>query len=205
MNSEPTVFVVDDDPGVREGLEILVGSTGRPVETFPDAQAFLQAWDRQRPGCLVLDIRMPGMSGLQLPEQTRARRIDLPVIIITGQGDVPAAVRAMRGGAVDFIEKPFNDVILLDRIARAIAQDDRNRQERVARAQSAERLAQLTPREREVLDLLVAGKTTKQIAARLGISFQAVAAHRNRIMDKLEADNVVDLVHIALTSDAALE
>ncbi len=205
MNSEPTVFVVDDDPGVREGLEILVGSTGRPVETFPDAQAFLQAWDRQRPGCLVLDIRMPGMRGLQLQEQTRARRIDLPVIIITGQGDVPAAVRAMRGGAVDFIEKPFNDVILLDRIARAIAQDDRNRQERVARAQSAERLAQLTPREREVLDLLVAGKTTKQIAARLGISFQAVAAHRNRIMDKLEADNVVDLVHIALTSDAALE
>lgn len=198
MGTEPTVFVVDDDPGVREGVRILLRSVQRNVELFPSAQAFLDSWDPARSGCVVLDVRMPGSSGLDLQAQLRSQGHDIPIVIITGHGDVPAAVQALKAGAIDFIEKPFSDQVLLDRIDQAIRVDARNRHARGARTAREKRLARLSPREREALDLLVAGKSCKQIAAEFGISHQAAAAHRSRIIEKMEVDNVVDLVKLVL-------
>ncbi|MBU0641270.1 MAG: response regulator [Planctomycetes bacterium] len=203
MNAEPTVYVVDDDPGVREGLSILVRSAGRLVETFAEAAAFLAACQQTWTGCIVLDVRMPGMSGLEVQEQLRACGVLLPVIVITGFGDVPAAVRAMKAGAVDFIEKPFCDQVLLDRIEHAICLEAQSRRERAAANSWAGRLARLTPREHEVLDELVAGKSIKQIAAAFGVSFQAAAAHRSRIMDKLEVDGLAELVRQMLAAETS--
>ncbi|MBN2563755.1 MAG: response regulator transcription factor [Phycisphaerae bacterium] len=198
MEAEATVFVVDDDPGVRKGLSMLIKSVGLNVEAYPGAQAFLDACEPTRPGCLVLDVRMPGMSGLELQEKLAAQQITLPVIILTGHADVPMAVRAMQAGAIDFIEKPFREQVLLDRIQQAIEQDRAKRREQVERIGIKARLDRLTPREREVLDLVVAGKHNKATAAELGVSPKTVEFHRSRIMDKLKANSVADLVRMTL-------
>jgi FixJ family two-component response regulator len=199
MQADPTVFVVDDDAAVRESLCWLVESAGLNAESYATAQEFLEAYDPRQPGCLVLDVRMPGLSGLDLQEQLAAQGIMLPVIIITGHGEVPMAVRAMKGGAIDFIEKPFSDQLLLDRAREAIAQDAHNRVEQARRAEVAARLALLTPREREVMEMVVSGKANKQVGASLGISQKTVEAHRAQVMRKTRADSLAELVQLAGT------
>jgi two-component system response regulator FixJ len=197
MNPEATVFVVDDDPSVRRALRRLIDSVELHVETYASAEGFLNAYDPARPGCLVLDVRMPGVSGLDLQETLAGRDVLLPVIFITGYGDVPTTVRAMKGGAVDFIEKPFNEQLLLDAVHRGIEQDARLRRERAERADVLRRVAQLTPRERQVLTRVVAGRMNKQIAAELGTSEKTVKTHRARVMSKMQADSVAELVVLA--------
>jgi RNA polymerase sigma factor (sigma-70 family) len=198
MSSTPTVFVVDDDPAVRDSLRLLLQSAHLPVATFASAQEFLAGYDRAAPGCLVLDVRMPGQSGLELQEELAARGLSLPVIIITGHGDVPMAVRAMKLGAVDFIEKPYNAQVLLERVRHALQEDARRRQEEAERTARTARLNLLTPREREVLRLLAAGKATKGIAALLGISRRTVEVHRAKIMQKMQVESIAALIRIAL-------
>jgi RNA polymerase sigma factor (sigma-70 family) len=202
METDPTVFVVDDDAAVRESLQWLIKTAGLNVECYGTAQEFLDAYDQARPGCLVLDVRMPGLSGLDLQEQLGASGMNLPIIIITGHGEVPLAVRAMKGGAIDFLEKPFSDQLLLDRIREAIARDEQDRQEQARRARAAERLALLTPREREVMAMVVDGKANKQIAASLQISQKTVEAHRAQVMRKMEAGSVAELVRLAQAAGA---
>ncbi len=197
MKPEATVFVVDDDPSIRRALRRLIDSVELKVETYSSAEDFLNAYDLNRPGCLVLDVRMPGVSGLDLQETLASRDVYLPVIFVTGYGDVPTTVRAMKGGAVDFIEKPFNEQLLLDAVHRAIEEDARLRRERAERADVLRRVALLTPREREVLMRVVAGKMNKQIAADLGTSEKTVKVHRARVMSKMQADSVAELVVLA--------
>ncbi len=196
MTAEPTVFVVDDDPAVRDSIRWLMESVGLRVETFDRAQDFLDACDVERAGCLVLDVRMPGMSGLEAQSVLAERGITLPVIFITGYGDVSTAVRAMREGAVDFVEKPLNDQVLLDRIQKSIERDAENRRQRALRADIRARLATLTPREREVMELVVAGRPNKAIARTLGVSVKTVEAHRAKVMTKMQAGSVAELVQM---------
>jgi two-component system, LuxR family, response regulator FixJ len=203
-NAEPTVFVVDDDDGVRRGLSLLLSSVGLRVETFPGAQEFLQAFDPERTGCLVLDVRMPGMSGLELQERLKADHSDIPIIILTGHGDVQMAVRAVQAGAVDFIEKPFREQMLLDRIQQAMAQDAENRAQHARLAVSRDRLARLTQREREVLRLVVAGRHNKTIAEELGVTVKTIEFHRSKIMEKTKAVSVAELVRLVLETRADL-
>jgi len=196
----PTVFIVDDDEAVRRSLEALVRSVGLNVESFASGQDFLASFDPDRPGCLVLDIRMPGMSGTELQETLRQRGSPLPVIIITGHGDVPIAVHAMKHGAVDFIEKPFSKQLLLDRIHDAIVRDSRARDVQTKRHKIHERLATLTPRERQVLDLVAAGKPNKRIAAELGVSKKTVEVHRSHVMRKMQAGSLAEVVEQVVTA-----
>ena len=175
--SEPTVFVVDDDPAVLRGLRLLMKSVKLNVETYLSAQEFLDDYDPAQPGCLLLDLRMPGISGLELQEILRTRNIPIPIIIITGYGEVSAAVQAMQKGAVDFLEKPFNDQVLVDQIQKAIAEDAQIRQQRAEQEAVLARLALLTPREQEVMDLVIAGEPNKVIARQLGISPKTVEFH----------------------------
>jgi two-component system, LuxR family, response regulator FixJ len=198
MSPDATVFVVDDDPAVRHSLAWLIESVELRVETFPSAQAFLEAYDAGRPGCLVLDVRMPGMSGTDLQERLVAMSVMLPVIFVTGHGDVPMAVRAMKRGALDFIEKPFNNQELLDRIHQAIQQDASQRREHARLADLCARMASLTPREREVMDMVVAGKTNKEMARDLNVSVKTIEAHRARVTEKVRARSVSELVQMAL-------
>ena len=194
--SEPTVFVVDDDSAVLKGLQLLIKSIGMNVEIYLSAQEFLDSYDPVRPGCLVLDIRMPAMSGLELQEMLQKKKIRIPIIIITGYGDVPVAVQAMKKGAVDLIEKPFSDQVLLDRIQNSIAEDIQARQKEAERKELESRLALLTPRERQVMDLVTAGKLNKVIASKLGLSQKTVEFHRNHIMEKMKVDSVAELVRL---------
>lgn len=196
--AEGTVFVVDDDQAVRKSLNMLFASVGLPVETFATAAEFLKVCTAQWAGCLVLDIRMPGMSGLELQRALREKQIALPVIIITGHGDVPIAVRAMKDGAVEFMEKPFSKQLLLEHVRNAIALDAGRRDQRRRILEIRGRLALLTDREREVMDLVVSGRLSKQIAADLGISKKTVDVHRARVMEKMEAESVAELVEQAL-------
>jgi FixJ family two-component response regulator len=189
-----TVFVVDDDVAVRQSLSLLIRSMGLSVESFESAQAFLSSCDPERSGCLVLDIRMPGMSGLEMQEELHRRSIDLPVIFITGHGDVAMAVRAMKLGAVDFIEKPFNDQQLLDRINQALEVDRAARAARAEKATLASRIELLSPREREVMDRIVAGQANKVIAIELGLSERTVEIHRAKVMTKTGARSLAELV-----------
>jgi FixJ family two-component response regulator len=198
MNNEPTVFVVDDDQAMRHSLQWLIESVGLRVRTFGSAEEFLQTYYPGQAGCLLLDVRMPGMSGLDLQAYLARREISLPVIVITGHGDVPMAVKAMQSGARDFIEKPFKDDDLLASIRAALAADEKGRGERLVRAEIATRLAELTPREHEVMDMVTGGKSNKDIAAALGVSAKTVEAHRARVMDKMRADSLADLVRMAL-------
>jgi len=195
---EPVVHVVDDDPSLLKSLRWLLESVGLTVATFASAQEFLAEFDPAQPGCVLLDVRMPGMSGLELHQHFKSRNISIPIIVFTGHGDVAMAVQSMKDGAFDFIEKPYNEQKLLDRITDAIECDRRMRRESAERDEAIARIAHLTPREREVMDLIVEGLANKQMAARLGISEKTVEIHRSRAKMKLRADSVADLVKIAL-------
>jgi FixJ family two-component response regulator len=192
--SPATAFVVDDDRAVAHSLKALIESVGLRVELFPTAQAFLEHYDPRQPGCLVLDLRMPGMSGLQLQETLLARGIAIPIIFITGHGDVRMAVRALKAGALDFLEKPFHDQDLLDRIQQALMGDVARRHGAEARAAVQKRIDSLTPREREVMELLSHGKPTKVIAAALNLSSKTVDFHRAKVMEKMQTRSSVELI-----------
>jgi RNA polymerase sigma factor (sigma-70 family) len=200
--SEPTVFIVDDDQAVARSLRWLIETVRLKVETFASAQAFLDGYDSSKPGCLVLDVRMPGMSGLDLQEHLAAQRIHVPIIFITGHGDVQMAVRAVQSGAFDFVEKPFNDQDLLDRIQKAIVFDAGQRDKNTQRVQLQTLFASLTPREREVLDLVAEGMSNKAIANSLGLSAKTVEVHRAKMMEKMQAHSVADLVKMAMQNQA---
>lgn len=194
--TESTVFVVDDDEAVRGGLRVLLQSVGLGVETYASAQEFLAAYSPDQPGCLVLDIRMPGMGGLDLQQELARRGIELPIIFLTGHADVPAAVRALKAGAMDFMEKPFNGQALLDLIQQAIRRDVGARHKSAAESDAARRVAALTAREREVVELMVAGNANKVIAGDLSISERTVEFHRSRIMKKMHARSLAELISI---------
>jgi two-component system response regulator FixJ len=198
MPTEQTVFVVDDDAGMRDSLRWLLQSVDLAVETYGSAEEFLNACDASRSGCLVLDVRMPGMSGLSLQDALAVRKITLPVIMITGYGEVPTAVRALKAGAVDFIEKPFSDDLLLERVRQALASDREARDQQARHREAVERFTQLTPREREVMELVIAGKANKVIASDLGLSPKTVEVHRASVMRKMQVHSVADLVRAAL-------
>jgi len=194
MSNEQTVFIVDDDPAVRDALSWMIGTLQHPVETFDSAQAFLDAYDSEKSGCLVLDVRLPGMSGLQLQQKLKDENIQLPVIIITGHGDVPMAVRAMQSGALNFFEKPFRDQEVLDCIQEALQQDAHLRENTESNKEVLERINILTPREKELMKLMVNGDANKVIAATCGISVKTVEVHRARIMSKMQARSLPALV-----------
>lgn len=194
MNPEPTVFIIDDDEAVRRFLSGLIASVGLRVETYASAQEFLDADEPSQPGCLLLDIRMPGMSGLELQKELASRNIRIPIIILTGHGNVQVAVHAMKAGAVDFIEKPFNNELLLDRIQMAVAESVDADTTRVKQDEIAHRMELLTPREHQVLDIVAAGETNKAIARRLEISEKTVEIHRARVMEKMQAKSLANLV-----------
>ncbi len=201
--AEPTVFVVDDEADIRDALRMLLASVKLKVETFGSAREFLAAYDPTRAGCMILDVRMPGMSGPELQEQLRANNINIPIIIITGHGDVPTAVRTMKAGAIDVLEKPFSDDLLLERVHQALERDAATRTEQAEREKVAKRMARLTPREREVMGAIVQGKLNKVIAADLGLSTRTVEIHRARIMEKMEARSVSTLTRMVLLMEGS--
>jgi len=195
--AKPTVFVVDDDAWVRESLETLIRDEGWQPETFASAQEFLNRPRTFAPSCLVLDISLPGLNGLELQKRVAVERTDMPIIFITGHGDIPMSVGAMKAGAVEFLTKPFNDEVLLTAIRQALERS------RVALAREAEmqelrdHYASLTPRERDVMALVVSGLLNKQVASELGITESTVKAHRGQVMQKMKANSVADLVKIS--------
>ncbi|MCK6404494.1 MAG: response regulator [Rhodocyclaceae bacterium] len=189
----PVVYVVDDDPDVRRSVAFLVSILDVEVRALATAEAFLEAWRPGDVGCLILDVRMPGMSGLELQEQMQRLGIDLPIIFVSGHGDIPMAVRAMRGGAVDFLTKPYSDQDLLDLIQRALQTHRDSQQRRREAATVNARFALLTQREAEVMALAVEGATNKQIAGELGISIKTVETHRARLMEKMRVENIAEL------------
>jgi two-component system response regulator FixJ len=201
MAIEQTVYIVDDEEPVRKALRFLTKSDGLKSESFKTAQAFLDALDRIGPGCLLLDVCMPEMNGLELQEALRERKAEIPVIIITGHADVATAVRAMKGGASDFIEKPIDSEELLLRIHQCLSGEARRRRGVEWRKQAEERLSALSRRERQVMEGLVAGKRNKQIAEVMFISFRTVELHRASIMEKLQANSLSDIVRVALLAD----
>ncbi len=202
MSISQVVYIVDDEEAVRKSLSLLMKSIGLEACHFASGQEFLEAYEPSQAACLLLDVRMPGMSGLDLQRELSKREIDVPVIMISGQGDVPMAVRAMKAGAVDFIEKPFDTQELLTCVNDCIQGHTQQRIAQQQRTSQDELLARLTPREHEVMNELVAGKRNKQIAADLGISTRTVELHRASVMQKLEARSLSDVVRLALRSDA---
>ncbi len=196
--ASPTVFVVDDDEGVRDSLRFLLKSVGLTTKTLGSAAEFLASYDVNQPGCLVLDVRMPAMSGLELQEQLNVRGAMIPVIFITGHGDIPMAVEAMQHGAFDFLQKPFRDQDLIDRLQKALAKDALNRTDLKQRDQIRARFDTLTPREHEVLVLMVRGLPNKIMAAELEVSQRTVEIHRARVMEKTEAGSLAQLVRMYL-------
>ena len=194
---EPTVFVIDDDRMIRDGLQSLIRSVGLRVETFASAQDFLGAKRPDTPACLVLDVRMPGLSGLDLQLKLRDDGIPIPIIFITGHGDIPMSVRAMKEGAHEFLTKPVRGQDLLDAVQKALASDRALRQERLEANEIRSRFESLTPREKEVLDLVVEVLLNKQIADQLGMSELTVKTHRAHVMEKTHADSLAHLVRMA--------
>lgn len=201
MEFKPVVNIVDDDPGTRDSMKMLLESVALNVSCFDNAEEFLDSWNSNRPGCLLLDLRMPGMSGLELQNALRKRKIEIPIIFITAHGNVSAAVRAMHAGAADFLTKPVNDESLIEKVHEAISQDRERRAK--ARSQSTinARLNLLTPREREVLEGVVAGKSNKELARDLGISHKTVELHRGNMMAKMHATSVAEVVQMRLVAD----
>ena len=197
MAAEPTVFVVDDDKSVRDFLRALIESVGIRVETYSTANEFLEGYDSAKPGCLLVDVRLPGMSGIDLQQRLKAMKIMIPVILITGFGDVEMAVDAMKRGAFDFFEKPFDSQTVLNRVREAIALEVKNREEHARRAVVMERSKRLTPREREVMNMVVNGLANKAVAAQLRVSQKTVEAHRASAMHKMEASSLPELVRFA--------
>jgi FixJ family two-component response regulator len=194
---EVIVFVVDDDPAMRRSLENLIRSVGLRVAAFATAQDFLRAPRPNGPGCLVLDVRLPGLSGLDLQKQLIEANRDIPIVFITGHGDIPMTVRAMRAGAVEFLTKPFRDQDLLDAIHQALERARNADAQRAEVEVLQDRYRSLTPREREVMALVVAGLANKQIGARIGASETTVKIHRHQVMEKLAAGSLADLVRMA--------
>lgn len=197
---EPTVFLVDDDDAVRDALATLLGTVGLRVRDYASPAAFLADLDPEAPGCLILDLRMPQVSGLHLQEQLRGLGVDLPVIIVTGHGDIELCRRAFQQGATDFLTKPVDEHDLLDAVQRGIEQHRRARERQAAGAQARARLARLSAREREVLRLLADGHSNKQVARDLGISARTVETHRASVFEKLELDSLAQLVRVYLDS-----
>lgn len=195
--SEPIVFIVDDDEAVQQSLTMLLGTVGLNAQAYGSAEDFLDAYDpAAQPGCLLLDVRMPGMGGMELQARLAAEPTKTQVIIITGHGEVPMAVEAIKAGAVDFIEKPFRDQVLLNSIQRALELDAKARREQAERADIKAKIAHLTPREQQIADLVVLGKSSKAIAYELGISQKTVDFHRVNILKKMGVDSVVELVRL---------
>jgi FixJ family two-component response regulator len=198
MQTEATVYVVEDDSAVRESLAWVIESAGYRVEAFATAEEFLAAFDPERPACLVTDVRMPGMSGLELQNHLAERRIEIPLIFITGHGTVPAAMHAMRAGAIDYLLKPYNNEALLTRIAQAVSQARKALADRAARRELGARVALLTPREHEVMTMVVSGKSNRTIATELNVSVKTVETHRASVMEKMQAASLAELVRMVL-------
>ena len=202
MSPDQVVFVVDDDAAVRDSLRWLMDSVGLRVEPFDSGEAFLDAVTPDREGCVLLDLRMPGLSGLEVHAQLRERGVELPVIVVSGHGDVPMAVRALKSGVADFIEKPFKDQELLDCVQQALRRDAKQRLQRMRRDELMTRYLTLTPRELDVLRLVVDGQANKAIGATLGISQKTVETHRARVMEKMAAGSVSELVRMTLVIES---
>ena len=196
----PTVFVVDDDNSTRELLAWLMKRHNLPTEVFPDARAFLEAYREDRPGCLVVDLNMPGMSGLDLQQYLKDHGVRLPVIFLSGRADVPKAVKAVREGAIDFIEKPFDYKRVVELVEECISRDSQARAAHEKKRVYCERIALLTQREREVMALVVAGRMNREIAESLDISIKTVEAHRAKIMEKLEVNSLAELVQASIAA-----
>jgi FixJ family two-component response regulator len=199
MEFKPTVNIVDDDPATRDSMKLLLESVALDVVCFDTSEAFLESRYSSRPGCLLLDLRMPGMSGLELQETLRKRDVSTPIIFLTGHGNISSAVRAMQAGAVDFVTKPVNDESLIEKVHAAIATDREQRLKARGESTVQARLDLLTPREREVLEGVVAGKSNKELARELGISHKTVELHRGNMMTKMHAGSVAEVVQMRLT------
>ncbi len=193
MTGGPTVFVIDDNPGVRKSLQALVEATGLAAETYASGREFLATYDAQRAGCLTLDVRLHGESGLDVQDELRRRHATLPIIVMTGYADVPTSVRAFKGGAIEFLRKPVAPTKLIAKIHEAIEIDRRARAVAAQRGVVADRIAQLTPRERQVMELLAVGNSSREIATSLGSSVRTVEGHRRTVLRKMEVDSAVQL------------
>lgn len=199
MQNKDTVFLVDDDAAALDSIGYLLESAGYDVETYASASDFLDAHDPQKTGCLVLDFRMPEMTGLELQEKLASAGAHIPIIFVSAHGDIPTSVRAMKGGAFDFLEKPVDGEVLLRLVRRAMEKNSQRRQQGPDRVEMETRLARLSPREKEVMELLYAGKAMKQIALQFDISVQTVAKHRKSVLEKMEVDGDAELVRILAT------
>lgn len=205
MTVQPnTVFLVDDDDAVRDSVSLLMRSAGLRTREFDSASAFLDGYDRDQPGCLLLDVRMPGMSGLELQKELNKRNHTLPIVFISAHGDIPMAVEAVRRGAVDFIQKPFDDEELVSTVKHALAASEQRFAEETERLDICRRTASLTAREREVMSQVVKGKANKVIASDLGVSQRTVEIHRARVMEKMQASSLAQLVRMVLISEASI-
>jgi RNA polymerase sigma factor (sigma-70 family) len=196
MTGAPVVFVVDDDPSVRSSLKLLIGSEGLQVESFDSADTFLQRKPPDAPSCLVLDVRLRGLSGLDFQRQLAARNIRIPIVFITGHGDIPMTVRAMKAGAIEFLTKPFRDQDLLDAVRIALERDRARREQEKEVADLQQRFKSLTPREQEVISMVASGMLNKQIAGQLGVAENTVKVHRSRAMEKMHAQSFAELVRM---------
>ena len=201
MDVPGTVFLIDDDPGVRDSLALLLSLKGLSTQLFASAESFLETYQPDQAGCVLTDLRMPGMTGLELQAALRARRLDLPVVVLTAHGDVATARAALKNGAFDFLEKPIDDAMLLDVLHNALRVDRERRAAATARSSSDRRMERLTEREREILSLLAAGHQNRDIATQLGISPRTVEVHKARIMEKLACRSLADLIRMNLAAD----
>jgi two-component system, LuxR family, response regulator FixJ len=201
VETEPTIFIIDDDPAVRQALSVLVRSMHLQAETFDSAQQFLDAFDVTRPGCLLLDVRMPGISGLNLLEQFNDQEIPVPAIVMSAYGDVPMVVRAMKAGALNFLEKPCRDQQLWEAIHEALKWDKSHRQHLALRSKVLHRLQRLTPGEHDVLAHLIDGKSNKTIAAELNLSVRTIEVRRAKLMSKMKAESLAELIRLTLMAN----